>query len=185
MGTIGFLYFPLPEKFLETSIFTIKAIKLMTIPSTIKNEKILTALVSSLNENQALIESMPDENIKQAVYHDLCEQVFAKYEEETSHNLRAILKYLSDFNTTEEIIENMNSRVNHTGLVQSEIREERDGFDAKYGTRTRDIVEQFEMNEAISLERFINSTRYYPSPISSVRMALGRLVKHQVKLAWP
>lgn len=53
--------------------------------------------------------------------------------------------------------------------------ESKDGFDRKFGTKTAFIKEQFDLEEFISIDRFQNSLRYYPTPIKAMYFALDSL----------
>lgn len=59
-------------------------------------------------------------------------------------------------------------------------REELDGFDKQYGTRTSLILEHFELNETVPIERLLNSSRFAPSPIKGFRFALQQLADFRV-----
>lgn len=54
-------------------------------------------------------------------------------------------------------------------------REKEDGFDHQFGTCTGTIVEQYQLDEALPVERLVNATGYIPSPINTVKKLLDRL----------
>jgi hypothetical protein len=49
------------------------------------------------------------------------------------------------------------------------LRESVERFDVQFNTRTSSIVHQYEMNEEVSVERYMHSARYIPSPVNSVK----------------
>lgn len=91
-------------------------------------------------------------------------------------NLAINFLYVNN-STVPELIAYLENEINdpHNELVA--IRESQVEFDKKYGTETSNVKEQFELLETISMDRYLNSVKYSPSPIDVTYMYLDYLAE--------
>jgi hypothetical protein len=149
----------------------------------IKND-VLSELLSSFENNIEHIKQAGNEDDKRLEFLKICKKVLDTKDQKTASNLQNLIKYYL-FTLDVGVEEFITSISNEKVVLESfdyytEEREKKDSFDATYDTITDIIVEQFEMGELISPDRYINSARYHPSPVSSVRTALDSLIKYGV-----
>ncbi|WP_298510481.1 class I SAM-dependent methyltransferase [uncultured Kordia sp.] len=149
----------------------------------IKND-ILSELLVSFESNIDRIKYAGNEDDKRTEFLKVCKEVLDKKDQKTASNLQNLINYYL-FTLNVEVEQFITSISNEKVVLESfdyytEEREKKDSFDATYDTITDVIVEQFEMEELISPDRYINSARYHPSPVNSVKLALNSLVKYGV-----
>jgi len=141
---------------------------------------IIPSLVSCIQGYENEIFAAPGKAAKKAVLLKKCEPAINNMDHHTAQNVRNIIDYLSEHIGVAGLLQLMDNSVNNVYDRQTRKREAEDNFDAIYGTCTCEIKEQFELNETITPDRFLNLTRYVPSPIQSVKTALDQLPKHGV-----
>lgn len=61
-----------------------------------------------------------------------------------------------------------------------QLRELQDDFDSKFNTSTSTVMYQYELPEKVSAERHKNATRYVPSPVEAVHIAMRALPEYNV-----
>jgi hypothetical protein len=121
-----------------------------------------------------------DDQAKHRIMNNLYKDLSEKYDAKVVDNISRIIDHFAFDQkvTLDNIIRFMH--VNFGLDYHTILREERDNFDARFGTVTSPIIPQYEIPESVSIKRFQGSGRYHPSPIASVCAGLDALAKMNV-----
>jgi len=143
------------------------------------NHTITTRLLARLEDLRTDISLNEEEGEKTAIF-NACREVAAAYDERIAANTMNIINhYLSSADIgIDDMI--MFLTINSHLDLETHRREEKDGFDKEFGTVTSLILTQYELPETVSLQRFQDSNRCHPSPLTTVQMALTSLAKYGI-----
>ncbi|MEP0264567.1 class I SAM-dependent methyltransferase [Dokdonia sp.] len=129
---------------------------------------IVTVLVTELKDLSKNLINYKGEKAKRKVFRKVCDDVYQKIDNQiTITNVRNMIEhFMSDQSLkTKELIKGIIKSVDYGNFPKRvKIIEALDNFDKRHQTITDQTLEQFELNELISLERFNNFVRYVPSP---------------------
>jgi hypothetical protein len=142
----------------------------------------LTAeLIKGFEDIKSEISALSDVNARKQLIRQTCRELCSRYNSSIADNTMNIIDHYMAGGKIgiDELIRmlTINSQIDYY-TVQ---REEKDGFDKKFGTTTSLILRQYELPESVSLQRFQTSGRCHPSPVASVKMALRALVQYNVQ----
>lgn len=142
----------------------------------------LTAIVATrLEAARETCLGLPEQAAQQQFILDTCVEVAQSYSGIASDNLLDIIKHYITVEAVplDDLIQFLKA---NDGLdLQTRKREVTDDFDCTFGTTTNKILAQYELPEKISLERFLHSGRYHPSPVGTVNMVLNSLQKYNIR----
>lgn len=139
--------------------------------------KVLFKLKEALETGAGHNNGFYDEESKREFLDTLFNDSFAEFESHVVLNVKKIVAhYFIRENLQLHQINHLLDRTLDTQLdeILTGI-EARDNFDITYGTTTTRMVDQFDMEETISVERFMNSVRYVPTPVHTMEDALDAL----------
>lgn len=127
------------------------------------------------------ISALPDTNAQKRLIQETCRKLCSRYNSNIAANTMNIIDHYMAGGKIgiDELIKllTINNDIDYYTLQ----REEKDGFDRKFGTTTSLILRQYELPESVSLHRFQTSGRCHPSPVASVKMALRALSQYNVQ----
>ncbi len=120
---------------------------------------------------------------RKLVLEKLFESIHRDYPDRLASNFDSIGKFFLqqcnyDVNTLIGFLKNDDKTLYD---IEMKKREDAEGFDKIYGTRTSLIFEHFEMNETVSIDRLMNSSRFVPSPVKTFRFCLQQLAQYGMK----
>ncbi|MFS4447851.1 class I SAM-dependent methyltransferase [Maribacter sp. 2307UL18-2] len=142
-----------------------------------KQKEMLSRLIQTIEANQEKIREIKIIEDEYELTSLLFENSFQECNEMILHNIAQLIKFylFEEKIDIKNIIARLHGIVNSSFDTQTFKREAEDKFDEKFGTRTSEVREQFFLNESISIDRYMNSIRYHPSPVKSVYSALDYL----------
>lgn len=146
------------------------------------SRSVLESVLVALQARRADLARIPDGRRRVEALGAIVDDATRGYDANVASNLRKFLGYFAQIGTVDvdRLIKEIAGKVHSDFDVQTRQREEEDRFDELFGTTTSIVLEQYELPESVSNRRLFGSTRYHPSPISSVRQALGALERHGV-----
>lgn len=137
-------------------------------------KKVNDLLIDQLSAFKGRFENAVSEHEIEMLLNEVCNCVQRDFGETIALNIKNIIGHSLIQNKVgvSEVIEYLEGSLMKKFDDWTADRENNDGFDEKYGTRTSQIWHQYELPEKVTIERFASAARYNPSPISSVHQAL-------------
>ncbi|MBC9934895.1 class I SAM-dependent methyltransferase [Chitinophaga qingshengii] len=136
-------------------------------------------LLNSLENIQDEYFSLTDEQEKRALLLHACNVIAG----EQGDNLRNIIGHYiqADGLDYDQLAGFLLGRINNAvdSLIME--RERNDNFDGRFNTVTSLLINQYELPEPVSFERYETAARYNPSPVTSAGIILGKLREYGVQ----
>ncbi len=141
------------------------------------HSKLISKLVKIISDNQDTIDGIKSVEQGNQFVLQLLQNAFTELNEHVIINLSNLITnfiFINQVNVS-HLVHHLEKEFNDPYDKQTIIREQEDGFDDKFGTTTGVIKQQFELHETISVDRFMNSAKYHPTPVKSMYLAIESL----------
>jgi len=141
------------------------------------HSELISELIKVVRNNQATIEKIEIAAEGNKFILNLLKESFTTINEHVIVNLSNLITNFLFINKIDlsDLVNYLQKEFNDPYDQQTLIRENEDAFDSKFGTTTGMIKQQFELHETISIERFVNSAKYHPTPVKSMYLAMDSL----------
>ena len=145
--------------------------------------QLFSRLRKTFERNQNEIQNLNNLESGNGFISDLIENSLEDCSKRIKNNIERIVQYylFTENGNVQDLIDALQDKENSSFDAITVEREKEDDFDNTYGTLTGVIMEQFMMEDLISLDRFQSSARYHPTPVKSMYLALDTLPKYDIK----
>lgn len=138
------------------------------------SKDIYQKILRKLKIEQHRILNIPGQALQRNELLKICKEASQEFDPAVGANVKMALDFavLASNYTITDLIEYIRVTLEDPFDAQFYKTEDEDAFDAKFGTKTSLIYEQFALPDKISIDRFKNSGRYIPTPINTMKVAL-------------
>lgn len=133
------------------------------------------SIIHILEKNKYRIKEIDENESGRELIANLFKDLYFYYSNNSVDNVINLVYYfiIQEKTDINHLLDILRKRIRQDNLLLQ--TEEIDKFDLEFGTKTSLIREQFELDELISPIRYINSERYYPTPVKVMDLAFDLL----------